>query len=103
MKKNQTDTDEMHRGWGPRLQADSSILHGASPWILKEMNMKTSEPLTDIFKSSPDLGEILEDLKAANMTMLFQKGQDRSKRTKKNLWTQESERSLTQQNLGRRE
>lgn len=45
--------------------------------------MKTSEPLTDIFKSSPDLGEILEDLKAANMTMLFQKGQDRSKRKKK--------------------
>lgn len=35
--------------------------------------MKTSEPLTDIFKSSPDLGEILEDLKAANMTMLFQR------------------------------
>lgn len=44
--------------------------------------MKTSEPLTDIFKSSPDLGEILEDLKAANMTMLFQKGQDRNKRKK---------------------
>lgn len=44
--------------------------------------MKTSEPLTDIFKSSPDLGEILEDLKAANMTMLFQRGQDRSKRKK---------------------
>jgi hypothetical protein len=41
--------------------------------------MKTSEPLTDIFKSSPDLEEILEDLKAANMTMLFQKGHDRSK------------------------
>lgn len=59
------------------LQADSSNLHGVSPWILKEMNMKTSEPLTDIFKSSPDLGEILEDLKAANMTMLFQKGQSR--------------------------
>lgn len=45
--------------------------------------MKTTEPLTDIFKSSPDLGEILEDLKAANMTMLFQKGQDRSKGKKK--------------------
>lgn len=66
------------------------------PWILKEVNKKTSEPLTDIFffLKFTRLGKILEDLKAANMTMLFQRGQDRSKKIYI-LWEQQVEKSLT--------
>ena len=50
---------------------EQDIMH---PRVLMEVVEQVSEMLTDILKSSLELGQVLEDWRGENVTPLFKKG-----------------------------